>query len=97
MAKRFYFATYGLIDYIGKIVDGAVLLALLENSPTIKEKHYADAFKEEVWRDVPEKLNPFSSNSKLRPLVKVGEPFERMTDSFVMKTHNDLLKEQAGL
>lgn len=97
MAKRFYFATYGLIDYIGKIVDGAVLLALLENSPTIKEKHYADAFKEEVWRDVPEKLNPFSSNSKLRPLVKVNEPFERMTDSFVMKIHNDLLKEQAGL
>ena len=74
-----------------------MLLALLENSPTIKEKHYADAFKEEVWRDVPEKLNPFSSNSKLRPLVKVGEPFERMADSFVMKTHNDLLKEQAGL
>jgi hypothetical protein len=97
MAKRFYFATYGLIDYIGKIVDGAVLLALLEKSPTITEKHYAEAFKEEVWRDVPEKLNPFSSKARLRLLVKASEPFERMADRLVAKADHEALKEQAGL
>lgn len=97
MAKRFYFATYGLIDYIGKIVDGALLLALLEKSAIVTEKHYAEAFKEEVWRDVPDKLNPFTSKGSLRPLTKTNEPFENMVDRHQGRVNRETLAEEAGL
>ncbi len=76
MARRFYYATFGLIDYICKIADGAVELARELGLAKIDESVLAGAFVEEIWRDVPPQLNPFlSPEAMLRPLVKKGEPF----------------------
>jgi hypothetical protein len=75
MSQRFHIATFGLIDFIGKIVDTAVMVAVDEGAKKIQMRHYAMAFMEEVWRDVPDQLNPFVPNAKLRALNQPNEPF----------------------
>ncbi len=75
MARRFFYATFGLIDYVCKIADGAIELARSQGCARIDQFHLAEAFKEEVWSDVTSPLNPFSAESVLRPLTRVGEPF----------------------
>lgn len=75
MSQRFHIATFGLIDFVGKIVDAAVLVAADEGVKKIEMRHYAMAFMEEVWRDVPDKLNPFVPNAQLRILNQPNEPF----------------------
>jgi Cdc6-like AAA superfamily ATPase len=97
MAKRFYFATFGLIDFVGKIIDAAVLSATLEHADKLELHHYAEAFKEEVWRDVSEKLNPFSVSAKLRPLVKSNEPFAEIGDGYGKAiSDSDSIKQVTG-
>ena len=97
MAKRFFYATFGLIDYVGKIVDGAVQLAASEGSQKLEDRHYADAFVEEVWRDVPEKLNPFNKEAKLRLLIKPNEPFGAIVGKYEDKASTDAIKLASGL
>lgn len=97
MAKRFYYATFGLIDYVGKIVDGAVQLAAMEGAQKLEERHYAESFIEEVWRDVPEKLNPFSKEAKLRLLIAPNEPFWAIVGKHEDKADIDAIKLASGL
>jgi energy-coupling factor transporter ATP-binding protein EcfA2 len=97
MAKRFFYATFGLIDYVGKIVDGAVQLAAIEGAKKLEDRHYAEAFVEEVWRDVPEKLNPFSKEAKLRLLIKSNEPFGAIAGKYEDKSAIDAIKLASGL
>jgi len=75
MSHRFHIATFGLIDFVGKIVDTAVMFAVDEGAKKIEMRHYAMAFTEEVWRDVPDQLNPFVPNAKMRALIQPNEPF----------------------
>lgn len=85
MAQRFYYATYGLIDFIGKVIDGAVMLAHRYGDKRLDEQVYAKAFEEEIWRDVPGELNPFSTKQEnLRLLNKAGEPFALVESSPVV-------------
>ena len=80
-ARRFYFATAGLIDYVVKILDRVVsdsdLLSWRGNTlPAL-----ATAFRKEVWADVPDALNPFMAPAKsLRLLTQVREPFDGWDD-----------------
>ena len=75
MATRFYFATHGLIDFISKIVDSAVQRVTGRKGSRIEMLDYADAFKEEVWSEAPDSLNPFIGDDKIRLLNRLGEPF----------------------
>ncbi|NMG42640.1 AAA family ATPase [Aromatoleum toluvorans] len=75
MAQRFHCASFGLIDYVCKITDGAVDAARYHGCAHIDQHHLAEAFEEEVWRDASPGLNPFSASSDLRPLTRPGEPF----------------------
>lgn len=82
MAMRFYYATYGLIDFMGKIIDGAIMLAHRYGHTRLDEELFADAFEEEVWRDAPRELNPFATKLEdLRLLNKAGEPFALVESS----------------
>lgn len=76
LALRFFVATNGLIDYIAKIIDEAVQVAGRLAIPCIDWNILANAFEESVWRNAPKRLNPFNPDADLRPLNKVGEPFE---------------------
>lgn len=76
MARRLYIGSNGLIDYVAKIIDEAVMLVSRDARPYIDLDVLATAFEESVWRDAPEVLNPFRSQSVLRQLDRIGEPFE---------------------
>lgn len=91
LAQRFYYATHGLFDYLKKIIDRAVWTAGEEKHSSLTLKSFAHAFEEEVWRDVPKKLNPFLQKSILRQLNKNGEPFEIWDDpaQYVSKKPSD--------
>lgn len=78
MGRRFFCASHGLIDYVSKIIDGAIQIAYDREYLRLDERVYAEAFEEEIWRDAPAELNPFSASAQLRLLVKVGEPFAQM-------------------
>lgn len=74
LARRFYFASRGLIDYIVRIIDRATVIAIRANCP-ISTTILAKAFVDEVWKGCPPHLNPFLTEQKLRILDQPGEPF----------------------
>ncbi|MBN9422242.1 MAG: hypothetical protein BGO63_07810 [Candidatus Accumulibacter sp. 66-26] len=75
LARRFHVGSYGLLDYAVKILEGAVSVAAAAELGCIDLSVLAAGFRNRVWRDVPERLNPFHPESLLRPLDRVGEVF----------------------
>lgn len=74
MARRMYYATHGLIDYVVKIIDDAVAMSGLKVGESIGLEALASAFKRKVWAECPDWINPFLAE-KLRRLTQVKEPF----------------------
>lgn len=79
-AVRFFHATCGLIDYVVKLVDDAVSRGGSGADGVVTREDFAAAFARVVWRDAPERLNPFNPKAQLRPLTRPGEPFEMLDD-----------------
>ena len=75
LARRILIASGGLLDYLAKLLDGAVQIAQFMHKPIINLEVLAASFREYIWVDAPEKLNPFHSDSPLRKLDKFGEPY----------------------
>ena len=75
LARRILIASHGLLDYVRQLLDGAVYIAQFMHKPIINLEVLATAFREYIWSDVPEKLNPFNPKATLRKLDKFGEPF----------------------
>lgn len=74
VARRMYYATHGLIDYVVKIIDGAVAMSGVRTGESIGLEALASAFKNEVWKECPDWINPFLTE-KLRLLTQDKEPF----------------------
>lgn len=79
LARRVHVGSYGLIDYVIKVLEGAVSVAASAGLDTIDLQALAAGFRNRVWRDVPERLNPFHPESVLRPLDRPGEVFQLHT------------------
>ncbi len=75
LARRFLIASNGLLDYVRKILEGAVSVATAAGHQSLDLPAYAEAFRREVWSDVADRLNPFHEDSPLRVLNRSGEPF----------------------
>lgn len=75
LARRFQVGSYGLFDYAMKILEGAVSAAVISGSGSVDLPQLAVGFRTRVWRDVPDRLNPFHIESPLRPLDRPGEVF----------------------
>lgn len=75
LARRFLIASNGLIDYVRKILEGAVSVATAAGHQSLDLPTYAEGFRREVWADVADRLNPFHQESPLRTLNRSGEPF----------------------
>ncbi|UZM13103.1 TniB family NTP-binding protein [Pseudomonas kielensis] len=73
---RFYLASFGLIDYLIKVLDRAVWLVEDLNLEGIDLALLAQSFRDEVWSYAPEERNPFSSTFDFQPLIGTREPFE---------------------
>lgn len=76
LARRFHIGSYGLFDYVIKILEGAVSATASAGLESIDLQALAAGFRNRVWRDVPERLNPFHPESMLRPLDRPGEVFQ---------------------
>jgi hypothetical protein len=72
---RMYAASAGVIDYVAKVIDGALSLAFEHNKQQLSLPLFEQAFADEVWSTVPPKLNPFNPSAELRDLVGTDEPF----------------------
>ena len=79
VAMRFHFATNGLIDYVVKIVDD-VMARQDHNAEPVGYVHLQNAFKAQIWADVPLALNPFNPEVRPRRLDKANEPFSIWDD-----------------
>lgn len=77
MARRMHVASYGILDYVVKTLEGAVFSATLDRKDCIDLAALADGYRQRVWENVPERLNPFFSESLLRPLDRSGECFHK--------------------
>lgn len=85
-ARRMFFASNGLIDYVAKILDGAVADAMLKNTKEIEMADLAASFTRQVWSACPPRLNPFTTDVELlRPLTGLSEPFSLMDEGFSQK------------
>jgi hypothetical protein len=76
MARRFYVASGGRLDYVRKVLEGGVTVAARAGLTALDLSALAAGFRERVWQDVPDRLNPFHPQAVLRVLDRVGEPFE---------------------
>lgn len=79
LARRLHVASYGLLDYVVKTLEGAVFAAVSAGREVIDLEVLAAGFRDRVWRDVPDRLNPFHPESPLRPLDRPGEVFHLHT------------------
>lgn len=75
LARRFHVGSYGLLDYVVKILEGAVSVAATAGLTSIDLPALAAGFRNRIWKDVPDRLNPFHPDSPLRPLDRAGEVF----------------------
>jgi DNA transposition AAA+ family ATPase len=73
---RFYHASYGLIDYLIKVIERSVWLVQHTGAEEIDLPILAQAFCDEVWSLAPDKRNPFHVDFNFEDLIGKGEPFE---------------------
>ncbi|WP_236167841.1 TniB family NTP-binding protein [Pseudomonas atacamensis] len=76
MIQRFYLASFGLIDYLIKVVDRSVWLVQHRNAEGINLEILSEAFKDEVWSSASKDRNPFDHAFDFSPLTGAREPFE---------------------
>lgn len=79
-ARRFYYATHGLMDYVIKILDDAASRPGSGPAGAISMPDLAAAFKRTIWDAAPDALNPFLTGAKLRHLDQAREPFDVWDD-----------------
>lgn len=76
LLHRLYHATYGLMDYLIKILDRAVWWVQSGRAEGIDREVLAQAFLDEIWADAPKQRNPFTGAFDFHPLIGRHEPFE---------------------
>jgi hypothetical protein len=80
LARRFLFASEGLIDYVVRVLNEALAIAHRRQCP-VDIPLLGEAYREQVWRGVPDDLNPFLTDGALRSLREPGEPFALWDDT----------------
>lgn len=80
LARRFFYATHGLIDYVVKLVDDAVSRGGSGSGGAVLMEDFEKAFVRSIWSSAPKMLNPFHPTAHLRVLNRPGEPFDIWDD-----------------
>ena len=76
MIQRFYLGSFGLIDYLIKVIDRSVWLVQHRHAEGINLMILSEAFKDEVWSSASNERNPFDLAFDFRDLTGQREPFE---------------------
>lgn len=83
-ARRMFVASYGLIDYVIKILEEACDIARRTAATQLTLPIFSQAFKDSVWALCPDELDPFTENFLgKRALDQPGEPFAKIGQSQV--------------
>lgn len=83
-ARRMFVASYGLIDYIVKILEEACDIARRTGATILTLPIFSQAFKDSTWAQCPDELDPFAENFVgKRALDQPGEPFSKIGESQV--------------
>ena len=96
LARRFYFASHGLFDYVVKIIDDAASRGGTGPGGMLSMADYARAFKSAVWADAPDQLNPFFEKATLRLLTQPLEPFDIWDDIAQYTARPSRRRKKAG-
>jgi len=75
LARRFWFASYGLIDRTQRLLEAAVQVAEELAATQLTLPLLAEAFRRSIWGACPDRVNPFSEVVNLRLLHDKGEPY----------------------
>ena len=94
-AKPLYWATYGIADYIFKILEEAMEFALLANQEKITREDLAKGFVKH-FQDAATELNPFVTGGPERLLNEPGEPFEGWDENATIERDEDKPKKRKG-
>ena len=76
MIQRLYFASFGILDYLVKVLERDVRLVQSGQFEGVNLAALDAAFKDEVWQSAPRNRSPFNAEFDFRPLIDVGEPYE---------------------
>lgn len=76
LLARLHHASFGLIDYLIKILDRAAWLVTEGRGRGVNLDVLANAFRDEVWSEVPSHRNPFAAEFDFVALRGKHEPFE---------------------
>ena len=79
LARRIHTASFGLFDYMVKVLEGAASSAVIAGLEEIDLTVLSAGFRRRVWAEVPDRLNPFHPESPLRPMNRPGEVFHLHT------------------
>jgi hypothetical protein len=71
---KMYYASFGLVGYVTKILSAAISDARRKKTFRITEKCLSDAYRQEVWSIDPRIVNPFSSEFDPRSVPAVVPP-----------------------
>lgn len=75
LARQFYFASDGRLDYVRKVLEGAISIANQAGLSCLDLPIYESSFRKHVWSEASDRLNPFHPASIQRRLNRAGEPF----------------------
>ena len=79
-----FVASYGLIDYIVKILEEACDIARRAGAALLTLPIFSQAFKDSTWAQCPDELDPFTEDFVgKRALDQPGEPFAKIGESQV--------------
>lgn len=95
-AKRIYWATYGIADYIFKLLAEAVGIAVSAGREQLNEADLAGAFNL-LFQDAGCRLNPFVVGGPSRELDRDGEPFDQWdANASVERTSDNVTARKAA-
>ena len=80
LARRLYFATYGILDYVFQLLTEAVGAAVRDAREHLTSADLEAAF-DRVFGESAIGINPFAANGPNRALDRKGEPFHEWFDS----------------
>jgi Cdc6-like AAA superfamily ATPase len=78
--KRFYYATYGVIDYVVKLMTCAYELAITKKCDHLSDDILRLAFINVIWDDCQPKYNPFDKKFIWKPLDDPDMPFHQAVE-----------------
>lgn len=82
LARKIYYATHGIFEYIFLLFSYAVSVTVDAARDQWSEEDLAEGFQLMLEDSIPRSLNPFLPDGPSRPLDQIGEPYYDLCDTW---------------